>query len=205
MATVGTVARSIQLCSLEQLKRHLKIEDTSHNSILNWARDSASLWMENYCGRQFLLQTHTNEIHTGDGTYILYVNHPPVDPDTAVTVSFRQGDTWQSQVVTSLEYNDPHEIGELYWRDTTWPTGHNGIRVTYQGGYSDDSSTMPADLTQACIEICAEIYYRHQHEKQLAPSRTLQDGTTMIWSDDFVPRSARDVLDRQYRMPSLWP
>jgi uncharacterized phiE125 gp8 family phage protein len=198
-----TTAASIDLCTLDQAKTQLKLDenDDTEDDLVRSLIDCASLRVEQYCGRKFKLQTYTNEVYDGTGESELYLRNAPVDPNTAVTVDFRVSSAWQSQDVTYLRYDDPDEIGLVFWEIGAFSRGRYNVRVTYKAGFAATTAALPPTLRQATVEWVEVLYQRIKNKMHLQPAQQIVDGVSITFRDSPIPTSVRDLL-KAYVLPS---
>jgi len=107
-------------------------------------------WLERACGVEFETATHTNELHSGDGTAFLTLCWP-----LAATVtggSIRSGTSWTALTAAELAniHIDPDHTDRLYREGAVWPAGLNNIEVTYTAGHA----TVPYLIKRAALWIC---------------------------------------------------
>jgi hypothetical protein len=148
------------------------------DAVLERSLDSASALIEQYCGRRFTSADY-NARHSGSLAYGCYSERLALsDPDnglatpnvTEITVLTEEGAvlataTLGTNTIVDGEYALYGAAGSTLYRGTVasnlvsfgpWYSGDGNILISYTAGY--DSTTMPAEIVQACIELTWLIY-----------------------------------------------
>ncbi|OHB65756.1 MAG: hypothetical protein A2Y76_01645 [Planctomycetes bacterium RBG_13_60_9] len=123
--------------SLEQAKRHLRIDDTESDSVLRSLIGAARRWCEAFCGRAFLWQVVGARMDDFVDTFTV-----PVGPLIAVS-SYTYVDTagaTQTLATTVYDADTTHAPGRVVLAyNQTWPSHrghHHDVRVTYYAGHA---------------------------------------------------------------------
>lgn len=151
------------LTTTAKVKAYLGITDSSEDTLIDDWILAAQAQIERYCNRVFDSASFT-EYFDGNLKQSVVVRNPPVT--TLTSVSYRKdNDEWTAYASTLHDFDANSGVvffvtgGEeaflagLEGRLPRFPQGKKGVRVVYTGGYS----SIPADLSQACIELVAKI------------------------------------------------
>lgn len=130
-----------------------------------------------------LTETEYPEVYTS-GTTDIVLRRRPVVGIAAVTCD--------GTAVSASAYRVDTRYGILRRTDGGyWSTALDGVQVHYGAGY--DSSTVPADLTEAATQIAASMF----HRGGMAGLSEQDDGAVDVRvSEDAVPPTARAILAR---------
>jgi uncharacterized phiE125 gp8 family phage protein len=152
-----TAAGAGGLTTLNNLKLFLGINtaNTDDDTLLTNLISMVSADIENECQRTFLATNHT-EYYKGDGTSQLLVKQYPVNSVTSIYDDTDR--VWGSDTqIDATEISISDRIGGLIiLEDDIFSESDDveNIKITYNAGYS----TIPSDLEQACIKLCAADY-----------------------------------------------
>lgn len=161
MPTVVTDA----LTTRQKVKDFLNINDSSKDVFIDEAINNVTGFIKGYCGRQFLNQTYTNEMHdTQEGQRKIFLYNIPVTAISAV--EYRAG-TPAAPVWFALDANSYLTYlkeGYVYFYFRT-PSVKQGMRFTYTAGYlinfaaefDPTQHNLPYDLVMAATELVARI------------------------------------------------
>lgn len=155
--------------------------------------NSATVWMENYCGRgRFATTTYTNETYDTDSEpgdegleRWLYLNAYPVTAFT--TIEYRTGTSTYASY-DSTAYETYAERGAIYFYGGI-PKGKKTVRVTYTAGYvinwsTQGSHTLPHDLTHACRKLVLKEFSKRKAQGLTSES---VGGASINWNEDLDP------------------
>jgi len=112
--------------------------------------DSVEKWIKEYCHRDFIQTTYTNELYDGQGYQTLFLKHYPIIEVTELKINDEAIDP--DDLIT-------YENGTLYY-PSGFPQGHQNISVTYSAGYT----TMPEDLKFAVLTAVSYLYNKKDKE-----------------------------------------
>lgn len=148
---------SYALTTVNDVKETLGIEsgDSSKNNLIIRKVNQATEMIENYCNnRRFKETTYTQEEYDAPGTSQLILRNYPVTDTQSFSLQRRS---------TSTNEDSWDDIdSELYFVDK--PSGvvdanftlggrWNSYRATYSAGFS----TIPADISEACVTLAAYL------------------------------------------------
>ena len=132
-----TISPTHEPVSLEQAKRHLRIDDTESDGLIGGYLRAARLWCENYSGRAFLWQTIAATADQLADTMIL--PHPPLIAVSSVSYT---GSAGSVQVLSTDVFDvdtaaEPGRIVLAY--NQAWPSErghHHDVTITYIAGHA---------------------------------------------------------------------
>lgn len=128
--------------------------DTAYiNALIN----TASSFINKYCGRTFIETTYTEEVYDGNGLYELYLKNAPI---SSVTIEYWDTTNNASSYtyIENTDYLINSTQGKIYNR-SSWIKGHQNYHITYTAGYA--IADIPYDLKMVCAKIC-EILHNNQ-------------------------------------------
>jgi len=118
---------------------------------------AASNMVERYCKREFTETLHTDELHDGDGSTVLWLKNFPVASLTSIkTVE----DDASEETCLGAEFRVNLLTGEVRPApdcDCTYchfPEGNRNIQATYTAGWA----TIPEDIQEAVAQTVAWLY-----------------------------------------------
>jgi uncharacterized phiE125 gp8 family phage protein len=156
----------VQPVSLEETKRHLRIDFDDSDDLISLYILAATQHCEQYTGRAFVDQTWELTIDSFPTNEIRLTKPPLIE-----VVSIKYDDTnGDEQTLDPTEYT-VDASGEFGWvvPNDTWPTpfdGINAVRIQYRAGYAEsaDSPTVdsiPSDI-KAAILLYVGTFYAHR-------------------------------------------
>jgi uncharacterized phiE125 gp8 family phage protein len=190
------------LLTLEELKTHLGITDTSQDDMLQDIVDAIDPLFKGYLGRDIELTTYTSELYDGPGTNLLVLNQAPIVSVTSVLVFDTEYEavTLEERTEGTDGYYIKDADNAILYRWTPWPRGRGMIEVTYSAGYE----TIPADITLAA-KIAGE-YFEALHgnagirsEGLGSYSYSLASGIGEMYGELGIPDSRIKILLNKYR------
>lgn len=183
------------LCTLQELKDHLELTTSDRDEILRRLIMRATSFIESYCQRSFIAQSHT-ERYVGDNTRRLNLKNFPVIAITSIA-------DVSDQAFFSFGASDEHVEWECYYECgilellasafPAWPP--RAIQIVYTAGFV----TLPEDLRQVCIELAAAKFYLMDKQRQGILQKMVGGQTVMYRPDDLSP-AQKMVLDNYARI-----
>ncbi len=157
--------------------------------------ERAEIWIDTYTNRGWLVGVQTNEAHFWP-SFLVYLDYSPIDSVTSVN-----GRTDIGEAETALVVDDDYEVrdlatGLIYLVE---PSAYDRIRVTYT-----PTAAVPADITQACIELAAAWLQPHLSpgsygiDSYSLPDLTVRYARSHV--QEVMPPTVRAILDA-YRHP----
>lgn len=178
----------MSLCALSDVKTYLGITDSNSDVVLTALIAGASMTMETYCNRVFEAATYT-ETRNGNGGYRLFLSTAPVTAVASVSVDGFAISPASGPVAPGYLFDDLM----IYLRGKSFACGVQNVIVTYTAGFA----TIPADLTQACVELVAFKYAKRNRIDKT--SETLGTQQTQAYSLADMPPSVKTVLNNYAR------
>jgi len=163
-----------EITTLDNLKTHLDITDTSEDVLLTQLLNEIEAVIFSYTGRPSFASASATEYYDGTGREVLILDRTPV---TAVTSLYVDGDGYYGQGSSPFESDtawtqgtdfairrvDESEenagillaLGSIdFQAPATWPVGRGNIKVTYTAGYT----AIPKDLELAAHLLAGQVY-----------------------------------------------
>lgn len=180
------MSASTDLCSRTNLKSYLGLTGTGHDDTLDMLIDAASEAIESYCRRSFGVTAHV-EYHDGGHDRIV-LRHRPVTALTGLWDDLAR-EFSDSSEITSDDYVLDSDLGILHLDAGTFAEGIRNVKVSYSAGYS----TIPDDLSQACILLAAAWFNQGRAGGDGLRAQTLA-GVAHQFGQQPLPESVRQLL-----------
>lgn len=199
---------SYALTSVARLKTFLGITVNTDDTLLERIIDAVTDWVINYTGREFQLDTYTQEIYDGSGTHLLLLNNYPIDDTTAVVLEARTTplnvSDWDT-IDTEL-YHVDFERGMIDYQPRIFTRQPRHYRVTYKAGFDFDNtgavktleSVGLSDLEWAVWELCKAIYNARKQASNVQ-SESIGDYSVTFTKELFGNPDVKAILDAYAR------
>ena len=174
-------------------------DDTTHDELLKFFINAASERINYICGgggdnAPRLLRSRTNtEYHSGRGDKVIFPLQYPITDITGTGLGIWDdlGCLWPD--TTKLDSGIIRIVGqktyiELYGGIFTY--GPKNIKLVYKAGYE----TIPAIITEVCLEIIRFWYLDTEERRSGVTTRTIHDGSMSIQTVK-IPKEVTDVLE----------
>ena len=118
---------------------------------------AASNMVERYCKREFTQVLHTDELHDGDGTGVLWLKNFPVSALTSIKTVESDGTEETclgAQFRVNLLTGEVRAIPECTCVYCYFPSGYRNIKATYTAGWA----IIPEDIQEAVAQTVAWLY-----------------------------------------------
>jgi len=178
---------AIDLTTLANLKAWLGLTSETGDAQLERLITSVSQMMLGVMERTSILSATCVETRNGTGTKRLVLANGPVTAIATLTVDGRT-------IPASTSVSDSGYVmteTSVLLRSGVFPEGIGNIEITYTAGYA----AVPADLEQACLDICALAWKERDRIGHVSKSL---DGETVTFMIKDMPDRARTIL-REYR------
>lgn len=136
----------MNLISLDELKKWLKIEHSYDDTFFNLAITLFSEYIEIATGRSFIQKSPLEYHDGGDDTFVLKV--PPISSIVAVTDT----DPTPDLVLPAADYDFYPDSGVLYIKTGIFAKGKRRWLIDYVGGFS----TVPNPIKIVCMSLIAK-------------------------------------------------
>ncbi len=189
---------------LEQAARYLGIDSEAAGEGFRLVVEAANQRIEQFCGRKFDKQLHTewHDILHG-GTDTLWVLNPPIISVTSLT------DDADTEVYTgrgnrAISLTADVEVYDDYLRltntESAFSKGQKSVKVVYMGGY--EAQDLPADLKLAGWLLVAAYW---EGPEPIMRSAQNLDGAQISWRDPDpqnpdLPTQVANTLRRYARI-----
>ena len=190
------------LITLANLREYLQVETADgYDDQLERTINAVSRWFSNQCNRKFPAQDLT-EYYDGDNGKVLFLRNYPINStastieiyiDTDTPRSYAAGDKVSSDSI--LVYSDE---GKIVLDDDYFDKGPQSVKVVYNAGYT----TIPHDLQEACMEMCAVLWKKESGKLQHTGSVSIAGASVTLELDKAAPAWVMDVIDRYWRPPT---
>lgn len=164
--------------------------DTTYDTQLEQSIDAASWYIREQTGRKLVAQSLT-EYYDGPRSDTLQLREYPIG-STIVMYSDAARSFGSGTLVDADDYEVYEEPGHVVLTGTGYDVGPRVIKVTYTGGYS----TVPYDLSQACIELAVYWYEKFKNHR-VGLSSVGGDGGTYSYQD--MPPFVKAVIAKYRR------
>jgi hypothetical protein len=177
--TVVTPSTSVLLTTTETLRNELSLSAGEDTLFLERIIRSASMAIQKYCSRNFGLQT-VQETMAGNGSTTMMLALYPLVTLSAVRKS--------GEVVDPTLYFTENAAAGIIASTTCWDyTTTQDYRFDYTAGYSlpnDDVAeyTLPADLEEATIKQCVDLY-----QARGTRSNLVKEEVPQVWTGTYNP------------------
>ena len=161
MALEVSTAPASELLTTAEAKDYLRVDITTHDTLIDALIVRARRHAEAFTGRSFINQTlklHLDEFPSSD---VIDLPRPPLGTVTSITytdvdeatATFSTGDYYVDALSTpgSVVLDD----------DASWPSTDdrpNAVTIEYVAGYGTASSSVPAEVIGACQTLISHWY-----------------------------------------------
>lgn len=170
------------LCSAADVQAFLSLPSGQDESLLESLVTRASVMVNSLINRNLLSASYT-ERFSGRGGSRQGLSNYPVTAVSAVTIDGVSVPAATGQLDAGYLFDE----NVVYLRGYVFTRGVRNVEIDYTAGFA----TVPADLSQACIEIVANKYKRRNNIE--ISGKTL-NGETISFTTSDVPPSAKAVL-----------
>jgi hypothetical protein len=194
----------VALFTLQELKDHLGISSTDHDTFLTQLTTRVSLMVARWCNRIAQAGTSALELNASDETEYydgsgrpdLRVKRYPIVSVTSVHIDADRDFDAETLVDSSDYVTDNHGLIRYLPQEQTgfqtisyWPKGIQNVKVIYKGGYS----TIPEDLKEGALLWAVSIFSKRASSGVVAESVGSYSITYGV-SSTGLPVEARALL-----------
>lgn len=163
LAPVRTVAPTLHLVELDDIKNHLRVDANDDDTLITALRDVVTAHLDGWTGvlgRALLTQTWRQDFGVFPSDYRIRL---PLSPITSITgITYYDLANAQQTLATSV-YTGPFTDGlgpyvALTWGQV-WPTTYlreDAVSITFATGYT--SALLPTPIRQAALLMIGELY-----------------------------------------------
>lgn len=181
---------------------------TAKENVLDRIIDSATEYIENYCGRRFKKTTYSNELYDGnDSGQILLKNYPIISSES-FGLDIRNS-ALNEGGYTSVETNSyivDYDSGVVSGMSGfNFIKGRGLYRASYTAGYDFDNSTtflsdtQAGDVEYAMWKLCAAMWNKRKGSMGVS-SESLGDYAVTYAKTAFEDEEIKAILDKYSRM-----
>lgn len=183
----------IELANVEQVKNYLGITNVTDDALLTRLTKAASGFIQTWLNRDLGQQTYTEKRNGTGGDTMLFANYPVTDV-ASVTINGQA----IPQSPSELQRGYVNDDNALYLRNATFERGRLNVTLVYTAGYPEDE--VPAELTQACVELVA---HRYREKDRIGLVSKGLSGETIAFSQKDMPSDVRTVLGNYKKVAPL--
>ena len=171
------------LATVNEVKRFLGViaGSSDDDDVIEEIINGNSTLFESYCNCKFTASDYT-EYHSKKNydSGKLFLKKTPIN---SVASIYEDSDRafGESTLISSSDYGVVDELYVEYY-DTSFSRGMNTIKITYNAGHS----TIPSDISSACIMESSRLFKRRKEIDISAKS--LPDGSASMFTGSFLPQ-----------------
>ena len=183
---------SSTLTTLTNLKTWLGTPNATDDALLTRLISAASAFIESWLNRTISIQTY-NEKYDGTGQDTLMLSNYPIVSLSSISIYGVAQTLLNPGDFTSTGFSITNDQTQLYGQNITFDRGRQNVAVSYSAGYA----TVPLDIEQACLELCALKYKNLRGDRIGLVSKGLAGEATTFFVGD-MPQSVKTLL-QQYK------
>lgn len=172
MALTLVTAPAVEPITLDDAKRHLRVDESDEDGHILALISAARAYAENFTRRALITQTWDA---TFDGfPRVFSIERPPLQSVTAASFTYDLNGT-MTQVPTAVYTVDtdsePARVYESYGQ--SWPTPRiiqNAVRMRFVAGYGDSPEDVPEPIRHA---IRLMVSHMHEHREPVVAGVSL--------------------------------
>jgi hypothetical protein len=185
----------LTLCTLDDLKVFLGLadSDTVNAPQLNRYIRIASNQILGYCKQDFQIVAIENELHDGDDTHLLSLDHTPIQSIEALSIDGQTIDPTEVKVYPAYIKLDETFTYDARLRgfDRVFGRGTQNIAVSYQAGFLE----VPPEIEEACL--LQVVFLQNLANRQGIVTETNQvAGSTTSYAQTQLAPSVRVICNR---------
>lgn len=183
----------MSLCTLDQVKLALGIDNTDSDVWLQQLIDAASAFASTYCGRTFE-EADYDEIYDGPGGRTLLLRQTPVTAVSSVNIDGISVPISPDTRTPGYTFTDISVVlrgyGYLFCQDL------QNVAVSYTAGYV----TIPADLSEATVAMVVDKYRKYP---RIGTTMQTIAGETVMFKPEDMPAQTKSVYQLYQRAAPL--
>jgi hypothetical protein len=180
---------SNDLTTLENFKAWIGLDNNpKDDAVLSRLITACSMFIQSWCNRVFASANYTDTI-SGEHTNVVFLQNVPI---TAVSSVMINGNAVPAaSTVNGVGY--VFGSNQVMVNGYRFPRGYNNITISYTAGYA----TIPFDIEQACIELCALRYRERDRIGQVSKSLA---GEVVAFSQKDMSDDIKTLLQQYKRV-----
>lgn len=186
------------ITTLARLKSFLGITNNNSDTELELLINACTVFIENYCHRRFKETTYTNERVNGNGDALMQFLAFPIDTSATFKIehSADGGSSWST--LDADLYEIDYNAGFVKLKDgSKFVKGLANYRVSYKGGYSDLTTSVP-DLEYASWKLIKTAFDKRKGNEGIK-SQSLGQYSVVFTNSAFSNSEVKEILE-QYRV-----
>jgi len=176
------------------LSANKKILYAPNDLLLEELINSATDFIEKYCGRRFAKTTYTDSLVDGNGTRYLFLDNYPI---ISVTTIYRHYLVGTDELYDSTYYVIYAEEGYIYRDEGDWPSGNKNIKITYAAGYDFAVDGIPQGLQYICNSLVKTGFESKSNE---GISSERMGDYSVNYTSDSIPAEIRVKMNQWRRL-----
>lgn len=168
------------LTSLENVKGWMGIAGTADDTLLERLITACSSFIQNWINRTIASQEYTETRNGNGGRSLSFLNYP-VTSVSSVLVDGRE--------ISGYVFSPT----QLMLNGSCFTRGFQNVSITYMAGFA----TIPTDIEQACIELCALRYKERDRIGQMSKSIA---GEVVSFSQKDMSEDIKTLLQQYKRV-----
>lgn len=185
----------LTLCTLGDLKEFLGLadSDTVNPAQLNRYIRMASNQIVGYCKQDFQIVFIENELHDGDDTHLLSLDHTPIQAIESLSIDGQAIDPTEVKIYPSYIKLDETYTYDARLRgfDRVFGRGVQNVSVSYQAGFLQ----APFEIQEACM--LQVVFLQNLGNRQGIVTETNQvSGSTTSYAQTQLAPSVRVICNR---------
>lgn len=164
---VITAAASIPV-TLAEARAHLRIDDTSEDTLITTLISVATEYAEKRLARALITQTWELYLDEFPADEIIGIKFPPLQSITSVKY-YDSDNTLQTLATTVYDVDTIREPGQIRLADAQyWPATYyrpNAVIIRFVAGYGNASTNVP-ELIRAAIKLLISYFFENREAVQ---------------------------------------
>ena len=175
------------LTTLAEAKQYIGISGTGDDGLLQALITRLSEWIQTYLSLDILAADRA-EVRDGHGSNTIVVAYYPIISVASVKINGVSIPASSGYAVSGYYFND----FTIKLRGYSFSPGEGNVELAYRAGYEQ----VPADLSQACLELLALRYKERDRfgisSKNLGPEQ-------VQFVTDAIPKSVMAIFNNYFR------
>lgn len=174
---------AVDLTTVADFKTYLGITSATDDALIQRLVTSASKYIQSWLNRNFAIQSYVQQ-HDGNGSALQAFSTYPVQSVSEVLINGLAIPLSADQKQRGYFFSDKF----LYLANAIFTKGLFNVKITYTAGYA----TVPEEIAQACIELCALRYKERNRVGEVTKNIA---GETISFSQKDFPAGVKTILN----------